>query len=121
MEHRLQCVESKQVRYSYPKPPELFLELNIPVEAAANVAAVSAYNERKQKKQRLVEEGEEEKKGEEEEEVLPVVPFQACLDLFSRPESIPGWFSTALGRHGVASKTVRFQTFPRYLAVQLKR
>jgi ubiquitin carboxyl-terminal hydrolase 5/13 len=61
------------------------------------------------------------KKEEEEEEVLPIVPFPACLDTFARAEDLEDYYSTALGHKGPARKSVRFQTFPRYLALQLKR
>ena len=46
---------------------------------------------------------------------------QACLERLASAEAIEDWYSPALGRRGVASKTVRFKTFPRYLIVELQR
>ena len=140
VEERLECVESGKVRYA--EKSDLFLRLMIPVEAAVNREEVRKFKERKQqtdeekkekKKQKLTGEAEggvdggtgesisTTKEVKEEEEVLPIVPFSACLDTFSQAEDLEDYYSTALGRKGPAQKRVRFQTFPRYLALQLKR
>ncbi|EWM24947.1 ubiquitin carboxyl-terminal [Nannochloropsis gaditana] len=145
VEERLQCVESGKVRYG--SKSDLFLRLMIPVEAATNRDAVLQHQAKHgvNKKQKLaadksppagpaVEEGsagqeegasglggEEGNAAEKEEEVFPIVPFAACFETFVRTEDVEDYFSTALGRKGLARKSVRFQTFPRYLIVQLKR
>ncbi|GAB5032118.1 ubiquitin carboxyl-terminal [Nannochloropsis oceanica] len=140
VEERLECVESGKVRYA--EKSDLFLRLMIPVEAAVNREEVRKFKERKQeteeekkekKKQKLtgVSDGGGEggigesismtKDEKEEQEVLPIVPFSACLDTFSQAEDLEDYYSSALGRKGPAQKRVRFRTFPRYLALQLKR
>ena len=134
-----------EVRYG--SKSDLFLRLMIPVEAATNRDAVLQHQAKHgvNKKQKLaadksppagpaVEEGsagqeegasglggEEGNAAEKEEEVFPIVPFAACFETFVRTEDVEDYFSTALGRKGLARKSVRFQTFPRYLIVQLKR
>jgi ubiquitin carboxyl-terminal hydrolase 5/13 len=50
-----------------------------------------------------------------------VVPWSACFENFLAAETLEDWFSSALGRKGLAGKTQRFKTFPKYLLVQLKR
>ena len=98
------------------------MELEIPVDAAVNKTEVAEYEERKLKRIRLNEESSGEvKKEEEEPEIVPVVPFEACLERFSNAAMVEDYYSTALGRLGVATKMVRFNTFPRYLVIQLKR
>ncbi len=49
------------------------------------------------------------------------VPFIACLESTFAPETIDGFYSTALRRKGQALKTIRFKSFPKYLLVQMKR
>ncbi|RHY26524.1 hypothetical protein DYB32_007529 [Aphanomyces invadans] len=53
--------------------------------------------------------------------VVPLVPFDACIHEAFAPELLDGFYSTALGRKGPATKTTRFQTFPKYLLVQMRR
>lgn len=144
MEDRLQCVESKQVRYR--TTTELIWKVIVPKEAAINSSEVSKYEaaqqQQKVKKQKLVEEeggegktagGTEGEGGEDkpspsptpvdvqQEEVIPIIPFDACLAKFAEPKLLEDYFSPALQRKGLATQTLRFKTFPRYLVVQVMR
>ncbi|CAK8992054.1 Ubiquitin carboxyl-terminal hydrolase 5 (Deubiquitinating enzyme 5) (Isopeptidase T) (Ubiquitin thioesterase 5) (Ubiquitin-specific-processing protease 5), partial [Durusdinium trenchii] len=100
VEEKLVCQQSNQVQYNEAK--QSILSLTIPLD------------ESQQPKQ--------ESKGEEEE--LPVVAFEDCLHASIGPnavESVADYLSPATGKRGNASKTPSLATFPRFLAVQMKR
>ncbi|KAK3270733.1 ubiquitin-specific protease ubp14 [Cymbomonas tetramitiformis] len=128
LEDRIQCVESGMV--SYKTRTENTLGLEIPVEAATNLSEVEQFKEREQKRQKLKEENADVyiqggdsvvSKDATEDPVVPTVPCQACIDKMAAPELVEDFFSSALGRKGIASKTVRLKTFPPYLLVQMRR
>jgi len=112
LQDRIQCLESGQV--TYKTRAENVLGLEIAMECATNKEQVEEYQAKRQKM-------ESDAKAEEVEVVRPVVPFDACLSLMAQAEVIPDFFSTATGRKGAASKSVRFASFPPYLAVQMRR
>ena len=91
------------------------LSLEIPLDAAVNIAEVTGYNEREQKRQKLKGEAEE------EEKILPKVPFSACLEKYSAAEEVEDYYSAFLKGKSKASKTTRFTSFPPYLMVHLRR
>ncbi|RHY93041.1 hypothetical protein DYB37_001323 [Aphanomyces astaci] len=104
MEDRLECLTSQQVRYVCRR--ENVLQLGIPLDAATNADQVQEF-----KRQKL----------ETDKAMVPDVPFDACLHEAFSPELFDGFYSSALGRKGPASKTSRFNTFPKYLLVQMQR
>eukprot|EP00755_Sulcionema_specki_P034796 Sspe_Gene.103641::Locus_79475_Transcript_1_1_Confidence_1.000_Length_2558::g.103641::m.103641/K11836/USP5_13, UBP14; ubiquitin carboxyl-terminal hydrolase 5/13 len=112
-EERLQCGESKKVRYSSAQA--LSLDLPIPLSEAANKEAVDEYKEREAKKAKLDE------KGEEEKPVVPSVPHTACLRKLFSEELISDWNSPVTNSKTFALKTTRFQTFPPYLVLNMSR
>ena len=58
----------------------------------------------------------------DEPPVRAVVPFTACLELFSAPEALEGLaLGGSDGRRGPGVRTVRLATFPPYLALQMSR
>ena len=114
VEERVQCAESGAVRYVTQKNNVVPLE--VPLEAAANAAALADFKERELKRQKTSE-----AKEEEEEPVRPVVPFAACLEKLAATEAVQDFYSSALGRKGLATKQTRFKTMPNVLAVQVKR
>ncbi|WIA38801.1 hypothetical protein OEZ86_002085 [Tetradesmus obliquus] len=62
------------------------------------------------------------KSGAAESPVLPVVPFEACLNKFTAAEVLDDYASAALGgRKSTASRTSRFASFPPVLVLVLKR
>ncbi|TMW55911.1 hypothetical protein Poli38472_008559 [Pythium oligandrum] len=115
-EDRVECLASSKVKY-VPRE-DSFFQVQIPIEAATNATQVSEYQALEQKRQRI--DGGESKTGNDEK-VIPVVPFQACLEKTLAPELIEDFLSSATGKKGLAQKTVRFKSFPRYLLVQMRR
>jgi len=57
----------------------------------------------------------------EEEKVLPIVPFERCLEHFIGNTLIEDWLSPATNKKGNAIKCNHIQTFPPYLAIQMQR
>ncbi|CAK4095482.1 unnamed protein product [Aphanomyces euteiches] len=108
-EDRLECVTSQKVKYVSRE--DNVLQLNIPLEAAINAQEVQEF-----KRQKLENSDTSQRKP-----VVADVPFEACLQEAFSTELIDGFYSTALGRKGPASKTIRFQTYPKYLFVQMRR
>ncbi|KAL4155017.1 hypothetical protein PRNP1_007131 [Phytophthora ramorum] len=121
LEDRVQCMASNKVKYV--SRDDMLLQLQIPVEAATNANQVSAYQVLEQKRQKI---GDNEKADKNEgkdgeERVVPIVPFEACVEKTLAPESIEDFLSPATGKKGSAQKSVRFCSFPRYLLVQMRR
>ncbi|KAF1333517.1 Ubiquitin carboxyl-terminal hydrolase, partial [Globisporangium splendens] len=122
-EDRVECLASHKVKY-VPRD-DFFVQLHIPVEAATNANQVKEYQVLEQKRQRI-DDGESKAKDSDGkndagEKVVPVVPFHACLDKTFAQEVIEDFLSSATGKKGLAQKTVRFKSFPRYLLVQMRR
>jgi len=109
-EEKLLDLQSGRSRYTQERTP--LLSLAIPVEAATNSAEVNAYEERAAKRQ----------KGDKDEEapVRPQIPFRACLERFAAPVQVE-YKSPVTGANGEAAKTTLIKTFPKYLAVHMKR
>eukprot|EP00227_Mantoniella_beaufortii_P012729 CAMPEP_0197579800 /NCGR_PEP_ID=MMETSP1326-20131121/3720_1 /TAXON_ID=1155430 /ORGANISM="Genus nov. species nov., Strain RCC2288" /LENGTH=630 /DNA_ID=CAMNT_0043143357 /DNA_START=223 /DNA_END=2111 /DNA_ORIENTATION=+ len=117
VEERVTCVESGAVRYVARK--ENVFALEVPVEAATNAAALAEFKERELKRQKTEDGGK--LAAAEDEPVRPVVPFAACLERATAPETVEDFYSTALGRKGLATKQTRLKTMPNFLAVQVRR
>eukprot|EP00092_Neocalanus_flemingeri_P016514 GFUD01017868.1.p1 GENE.GFUD01017868.1~~GFUD01017868.1.p1 ORF type:complete len:808 (-),score=284.71 GFUD01017868.1:1858-4281(-) len=110
-EDRTECTASGQVRYK--QRLEEYLPLNVPVEAATNVAEVSEYLARK---------AEVEAKGERlvgEDLVRAKIPAVSLVEAFLREEMVEDFYSSAIKAKTTAKKTIRMATFPNYLLVQL--
>ncbi|KAJ9468039.1 Ubiquitin carboxyl-terminal hydrolase 14 [Diplonema papillatum] len=112
---RLECDATKKV--AYKTVTERDLGLKVPMEAAINIEAVSAYAERKAK--RAKKDHSDEK--EPETPVIPIVPFDSMLERFAAKGTITDWISPATGTKGTATTETRFKTFPKYLAVIVQR
>lgn len=117
-EDRVECLASKKVKY-VPRD-DSFIQLQIPLDAATNASQVNEYQSIEQKRQRI-DDGESKHGQGDKDKVVPVVPFHACLDKTLAPEVIEDFLSSATGKKGLAQKTVRFKSFPRYLLVQMRR
>ncbi|GLD93328.1 hypothetical protein PINS_up001920 [Pythium insidiosum] len=117
LEDRVECLASHKVKYVTRE--DSFFQIQIPVEAATNASQVQEYQAKEQKRQRLDNPTDNKTAGDEK--VVPIVPFQACLEKTLAPELIEDFLSSATGKKGMAQKTVRFKTFPRYLLVQMRR
>uniref|UniRef100_A0A061RBY0 Ubiquitin carboxyl-terminal hydrolase n=1 Tax=Tetraselmis sp. GSL018 TaxID=582737 RepID=A0A061RBY0_9CHLO len=127
MEDRIQCKESGFV--SYKKNTCNVLGLNIPLHAATNLEEMEAYKERELKRQKLTEAGadayigeqSEAFAGEPEEPVIPIVPFEACLEGIRAEQDLSDYHSAVLQRKGPASHTAGLATMPPILVVQMRR
>jgi ubiquitin carboxyl-terminal hydrolase 5/13 len=49
------------------------------------------------------------------------VPFEACMEAYAAAQALEGYLSPVTSTRGEAAKTVRFASFPKYLAVQMQR
>jgi len=109
VEERIECLATHQVRYK--SNGGNFLNLMIPLEQAENNKEYKEFQDKKRAK--LVE--------DDAASVVAKVPFAACLGRFFDDEVIADFKSPATGEKGLAKKTTRFQTFPRYLVVKINR
>ncbi|CAG4971126.1 unnamed protein product [Colias eurytheme] len=113
VEERVQCTESRGVRYT--RRAEHHLPLPVPVAAADNVQQLREYEKRRANAeasgQRL----------DPSEVVRPHIPFQACLESFMKEETVEQFFSSAVNKKVTAKKITRLATFPDYLLIQLKK
>jgi ubiquitin carboxyl-terminal hydrolase 5/13 len=106
-EDRFECVESRAVKYI--DRTDSFLSVQVPLDQAVNIDEVES-----QKKRQKID-------AAPGEDVKLLVPFSACLESYFAPETVSDFYSTAIGRRGLANKIARFKIFPRYLVVHLKR
>lgn len=116
LEEKLVCQQSGKVRVK--STPLNSLSLTIPLSAATNLDAVAAYEEAQAAKKAKTEDGAAKS---DEEPVNHIVPFESVMEAFAAPEAIQGFRSPATGKPGVAIKSFRFATFPRYLILSLRR
>ncbi|KAJ9512241.1 hypothetical protein QJQ45_012796 [Haematococcus lacustris] len=127
-----QCSESGAVRYS--QRPELWMGLDIPLEAAVNKGEVEAAKERAAKRAAAkaagslaaVQPGSEGSgaaglAGAEEEAVIPQVPFASCLSRWAAEEEVEGVWSAAAGRSTRALRRSGLASFPPYLWLAMRR
>ncbi|GKA88765.1 ubiquitin carboxyl-terminal hydrolase 14 [Tanacetum coccineum] len=95
IEERLQCPSGK---VAYNKRNDYILSLNIPLEKATNKKELEEFHKLKAQKEA------EGTKIESDEIVRPRVPLSDCLDSFSHPEEVQGFYSTALNARTTAIK-----------------
>jgi len=125
VETRIECGESKQVRYKSTKMPVIGLQ--IPMEAADNKPEVEAYQAAKRAKTEADPAADAAAAAAaataaaSDAAVVPRVSLQACLDRYFGDEILPDYYSSATGKNGVAKKTIKISTFPSYLVLQLNR
>lgn len=109
VEERIQCGASGRVKYI--QRTDNMLSLPIPLDAAVNKEEMVSLEEKNKK---VGEVGDA-------EAVRPRVPLQACLNAFSSPEEISGFYSSAIKGRTSALKTVRLSTFPDYLVLHMRK
>ncbi|XP_071446466.1 ubiquitin carboxyl-terminal hydrolase 5 [Hetaerina americana] len=116
VEDKFQCSKSQKVKYTHRT--EYSLPLPIPLEAAINKEEVAAYEE---SQKRDKEEGlTAANRSEPKPIVRPRIKLEACLDTFSRSETVD-FYSTAVNQNTSATKTTRLASFPDYLLLHLKK
>ncbi|KVI02211.1 Peptidase C19, ubiquitin carboxyl-terminal hydrolase 2 [Cynara cardunculus var. scolymus] len=112
IEERLQCPSGK---VAYNKRHDYILSLSIPLEKATNKKELEEFHKLKAR---------EEAEGKEmssDEIVRPRVPLSDCLNIFSAPEEVPGFYSTALNAKTTAIKTAGLTSFPDYLVLHMRK
>ncbi|KYK68818.1 UBA/TS-N domain-containing protein [Toxoplasma gondii TgCatPRC2] len=147
VEQRIECAETKQVRYSYTR--QQVLSLPVPLDPAVQQRYEREQREREEvdrrsKKRQKKDAPEDDKDledrsspdstttvgtspgGEEASclpppEELPSFTFSECLESFLSSTLLKDFYSSATGKKGEASKQLRLASFPPYLIVQLKR
>lgn len=112
IEERLQCPSGK---VAYNKRNDYILSLTIPLEKATNKKELEEFHKLKAQKEA------EGTKIESDEIVRPRVPLSACLDNFSHPEEVRGFYSTALNARTTAIKTAGLTSFPDYLVLHMRK
>ncbi|XP_077509583.1 ubiquitin specific protease 5 isoform X1 [Amblyomma americanum] len=113
VEERIQCTESKKVRYT--QRTDWLLALPVPLHCATNKQEVDAYES---KKEELIKKGE---RIDPDSVVRSKIPLSACLEAFASTELVSDFFSTAVNKKVTVEKTTRLRTFPDYLMIQLKK
>ncbi|XP_043926319.1 ubiquitin carboxyl-terminal hydrolase 13 isoform X2 [Protopterus annectens] len=111
MEERIQCCQSKKVRYT--QRVDYLMQLPVPIEAATNKDELMAF----EMKRREAEVGRK----PPPEPVRARIPFSACLQAFTDPENVNDFWSSALQAKSAGIKTSHFASFPEYLVVQIKK
>ncbi|XP_054646005.1 ubiquitin carboxyl-terminal hydrolase 13 isoform X6 [Dunckerocampus dactyliophorus] len=111
VEERVQCCQTRRVRYS--QRVDYCIQLPAPIEAATNREELLAYEAKRREA--------EENMRAPPEPVRARIPFTACLQAFTEPENVPDFWSSALQAKSAGVKTSRFASFPEYLVVQIKK
>eukprot|EP00922_Rhytidocystis_sp_ex-Travisia-forbesii_P043795 GHVS01065315.1.p1 GENE.GHVS01065315.1~~GHVS01065315.1.p1 ORF type:complete len:434 (+),score=106.78 GHVS01065315.1:328-1629(+) len=106
LEQRLQCLQSNKVRYSRT-PNVHIIGLDIRMEKR------EAENKNKKMK---TDEG-----AHQQEEERESVSFDSCLAAWAAAGVLTDYLSPATNKHGEASTTTRFVSFPPYLFLHLRR
>ncbi|KAJ9551371.1 hypothetical protein OSB04_015416 [Centaurea solstitialis] len=112
IEERLQCPSGK---VAYNRRHDYILSLTIPLEKVTNKKELEEFNKFKAQK---------EADGMEissDEIVRPRVPLSDCLNIFSAPEELQGFYSTALKGKTTAIKTAGLTSFPDYLVLHMRK
>ncbi|GER56538.1 ubiquitin carboxyl-terminal hydrolase [Striga asiatica] len=112
IEERLQCPSGK---VAYNRRYDYILSLNIPLHKATNKRELEDFRKLK---------AERDARGEEltsKEIVRPRVPLMDCLELFSTPEELHDFYSSALNSKTTAIKTAGLTSFPDYLVLHMRK
>ncbi|CAL8253290.1 unnamed protein product [Merluccius merluccius] len=111
VEERVQCCQTRRVRYS--QRVDYLIQLPAPIEAATNREELLAYEAKRREAEENVR--------APPEPVRARIPFTACLQAFTEPENVPDFWSSALQAKSAGVKTSRFSSFPEYLVLQIKK
>ncbi|KAJ8278323.1 hypothetical protein GJAV_G00086380 [Gymnothorax javanicus] len=111
VEERVQCCQSRKVRYT--QRVDYLMQLPVPIEAATNREELLAFEAKR-------------REAEESGRALPEpvrarIPFTACLQAFTEPENVADFWSSALQAKSAGVKTSRFASFPEYLVLHIKK
>eukprot|EP01128_Nolandella_sp_AFSM9_P000933 TRINITY_DN1105_c0_g1_i2.p1 TRINITY_DN1105_c0_g1~~TRINITY_DN1105_c0_g1_i2.p1 ORF type:complete len:826 (-),score=182.12 TRINITY_DN1105_c0_g1_i2:103-2445(-) len=117
-EERLECSQSKTVRYQWPSAQGLTLP--IPLECSLNAAEVAAYESAEALKT------EEQRNAEKSQRPAPVpvrhrIRLEDCLASYFAPSTIEGWRSPATNSLTTATTSKKMGEFPPVLALTMSR
>ncbi|KAJ8268363.1 hypothetical protein COCON_G00135350 [Conger conger] len=111
VEERIVCQQSNKVKYT--QRVDYIVQLPVPMEQATNADELQEVEQKRQ---------------EAEAAGVPppptpraYIPFDACLDALSEPETLVDFWSSAVHAKTTASKTTSFASFPDYLVIQIKK
>ncbi|KAG7457683.1 hypothetical protein MATL_G00229800 [Megalops atlanticus] len=111
VEERIVCEQSNKVKYT--QRVDYIVQLPVPLDQAMNAEELQEAEHQRE---------------EAESAGAPVppapracIPFSACLEALSEPETLTDFWSSAVQGKTTASKTTRFASFPDYLVIQIKK
>lgn len=110
VEDRIQCSESKKVKYTHRV--ETCLSLHVDVDMAVNK------DELKLQESSTIDVGPNEPS---KEKIRPKIALQSCLDLFAQPETLTDFYSSAISAKTSAEKTSKISKYPRIFVLQMKK
>uniref|UniRef100_A0A4W4FL27 Ubiquitin carboxyl-terminal hydrolase n=1 Tax=Electrophorus electricus TaxID=8005 RepID=A0A4W4FL27_ELEEL len=111
VEERIVCQQSQKAKYT--QRVDYIVQLPVLMDQATNA-------EELQEAERLREEAES--TGTPPPAAPRAqIPFSACLDALSEPETLTDFWSSAVQGKTTATKTTRFASFPDYLVIQIKK
>lgn len=110
IEDRIQCSESKKVKYTHRV--ESCIPLHVDLDLAINKNEVEHY------KKYLAE---KESDTTPTDIVRPKIPLLSCIELFAKPETLTDFYSAAISRHTSAEKSSKISKFPRIFVFQMKK
>ena len=113
VEDRIECIESKKVKYHCRE--DLAWSLSVPMDEIINKDEYEAFEKFREEAEKNME------KIDPEKVVRPRIPLTTCIKNFAQADIIDGFYSTALERKSVVKKTTRFQTFPNYLLIHMRK
>ncbi|KAK3551118.1 hypothetical protein QTP70_014016 [Hemibagrus guttatus] len=111
VEERIVCQQSQKAKYT--QRVDYIVQLPVPMDQATNT-------EELQEAERLRDEAES---SGNPPPVAPraQIPFSACMNALSEPETLTDFWSSAVQGKTTATKTTRFASFPDYLVIQIKK
>lgn len=106
VEDRIQCSQSKKVKYTHRV--ESCLPLHIDLDLAKNREEIEAAKASATA-------------GSEGTTVRPRISLESCIQLFASTETLSDFYSTAIQSHTTAEKSSRVSKFPNLLVFQMKK
>uniref|UniRef100_A0A6G1S8C6 Ubiquitin carboxyl-terminal hydrolase n=1 Tax=Aceria tosichella TaxID=561515 RepID=A0A6G1S8C6_9ACAR len=111
IEDRIQCSQSKKVKYTHRV--ESCLSLHVDLDLATNLEAVQAYKGK-------VAKGDKDTQ-QQPEVVRPMIPLKSCVELSTKSEILTEFYSSAISARTTAEKTSKISKFPQYFVFQMKK
>lgn len=108
IEDRIQCSQSKKVKYTHRV--DSCLPLHVDESWATNKDEVEAY------KQQV-----DGKPSSPPDIVRPKIPLTACIEQFAKLETLSDFYSAAISAHTDADKSSRISRFPQIFVFQMKK